>query len=162
MAVPRPVVFLDVDGVLHPFHGNLPESQVTTFHMDCMQRLQAIVERTDAEIVLSTSWRNFASTRNKLLANLGQFGMTFNKWIEPDSGIMSSPSAGKLNKILDFVHCHAPVSWVVIDDEDLVALSGLVKTSLMVQLFASRFVQTDSRTGLIDTDLTRIYEILSE
>ena len=157
----KPVVFLDVDGVLHPFHGHIAESQITTFHRTCMHELQRLVEETEAEIVLSTSWRNFASTRNRLSANLAEYGMSFSRWIEPDTAASNGPvSAGKLNKILAFVQTHAPTDWVVLDDEDLIRLSGTDSESLMVQLFDSRFVRTDARTGLVARDTAKAIAIL--
>ena len=156
------VLFLDVDGVLHPFHGHLSESQITTFHRDCMTRLQSIIDKTNCEIVLSSSWRNFGSTRARLLANLAEYGMSFTRWIEPDSSTSPSPSAGKVDKILSFVQHSSPAAWVVVDDEDLIALSNADKSSIMMQLFTSRFVKTDPGIGIQDSDVGRICEILSD
>ena len=50
------VIFLDVDGVLHPYHSR-PNQQ---FRAHCMRRLKAIIDTTGAKIVLSTSWRRTA------------------------------------------------------------------------------------------------------
>lgn len=157
------VIFLDVDGVLHPFHGNIAASKVTTFHMHCMQLLQKIVQQTDAEIVLSSSWRNFSSTRSKLLANLCEYDLTYTRWIEPDSAAAAgSASSGKLEKILAFVESHSIVDWAVLDDEDLIGLSGISSESLMVQVFNSRFVRTDCMRGLIERDVVLVSKILSD
>ena len=161
--MPRKQLFLDVDGVLHPFYGeHIAESNVTTFHTDCMQRLQRIVEATDCEIVLSSSWRNFINTRNILHANLAQYGLTFTTWIEPDMpGSHTSPSAGKFSKILSFVQVHHPTDWVVFDDEDLIALSRADQTSTMCKLFESRLIRTNSETGLTDIDVELAIRILN-
>lgn len=157
----KPIIFLDVDGVLHPFHGHMNLNQITTFHKDCMERLVRLVTETDSELVLSTSWRNFASTRNRLQANLAEYGLSFQRWIEPDSVASSgSASSGKLSKILSFVQAHNPPEWAVLDDEDLVTLSGLPRDSTMVQLFESRFVRTDSKTGMTDKDASHSRSIL--
>jgi hypothetical protein len=158
----KKIIFLDVDGVLHPFHGHMSESQITTFHKSCMEALRNIVEDTDAEIVLSSSWRNFASTRKKLLANLAQYGMTYTKWIEPNSASQSgNVSAKKLSKILAYVHAHNPADWIVLDDEDLIGLSGEDPSSLMIQLFMSRYVRTDPTTGLANLDAQEAIKILN-
>ena len=157
----RPILFLDVDGVLHPFHGHMSASQVTVFHQECMNRLAKIVSDTEAEIVLSTSWRNFGSTRNRLLVNLNQYDLTFSRWIEPDSVHSGmNASASKAEKILSFVQAHHPPSWAVLDDEDLVQLSGLPGDGLMMQLFASRFIQTNPSVGLSDRDVQETINIL--
>jgi hypothetical protein len=156
-------LFLDVDGVLHPFHGqHVPENKVETFHRDCMNRLCRIVEETDCEIVLSSSWRNFLSTRNRLFANLSGYGLTFTSWIEPDSPGTKSASAGKLSRILSFVQVHHPQEWAVLDDEDLVLLSGADPISTMVQSFSSRFIRTDPAMGLTDSDVTRTISLLND
>jgi hypothetical protein len=160
----RPVLFLDVDGVLHPFHAHKSFSHGTTFHKTCMENLQRIISETDAEIVLSSSWRNFVSMRNRLQANLCEYGLTFTRWVEPDSvAVDQAPSVSvqKMSKILSFVHAHYPRDWVVLDDEDLVALSGIDDASVMVQLFGSRFVQTDPSFGLTLIDAEKVINLLS-
>ena len=162
MSNKKRIVFLDVDGVLHPFHGHIPENQITTFHRACMMELERIITETDAEIVLSTSWRNFASTRNRLAANLAEYGLGFSRWIEPDNAISAkTPSALKYQKILSFVQTYNPPEWVVIDDEDLVSLSGADPTSIMAQLFCGRFVKTNPNTGLTGAYADKAIEILN-
>ena len=120
------------------------------------------MKETGAEIVLSSSWRNFASTRDRLLANLSHFGLSYSKWIEPDDPSQTGPvSAKKLSKILAYVHAHNPSNWIVLDDEDLVSLSGEDPCSLMVQLFSSRFVRTDPSTGLTAVEAKEAIDILN-
>lgn len=154
----KPVVFLDVDGVLHPFNG----ANSTIFHKSCMQILKRIISETNAEIVLSSSWRNFASMRNRLQANLHEYGLDFNRWVEPDSASYTSESVSgqKMSKILSFVLAHNPPEWVVLDDEDLVAVSGTDPASVMVQLFGSRFVKTDPSVGLTPVDAEKVKNLL--
>lgn len=161
MSPSRPVIFLDVDGVLHPFPSIKHGEETTTFHRTCMENLQKIISRTDSEIVLSSSWRNFASTRGILQANLGQFGMRFERWIEPDSHSKPIGSNQKLEKILQFVQSHNLQDWVVLDDEDLITIANVPESSIMVRVFESRFKQIDGSIGLSDTDITCIYQILS-
>ncbi|KAL7529678.1 hypothetical protein ACHAWF_003083 [Thalassiosira exigua] len=52
---PRPVIFLDIDGVLNTTKHN---AQIH-FEPRLLKRLKGIVEMTDALIVLSTFWRHF-------------------------------------------------------------------------------------------------------
>ena len=157
------ILFLDVDGVLHPFHGvHMPYYRVELFHRDCMSRLARIIQETDAEIVLSTSWRNFISMRNNLAANLSEYGLSFVSWIELDSPGTKTASEGKYSKILSYVQFHHPREWVVIDDEDLIKMSGADPESIMAQLFRSRFVQTNPETGLTDSDVESLISILND
>ena len=72
----RPVIFLDVDGVLHPAfavkkrtrrrnssssdeeeEAASREQQGPTFYRGCMERLKTIVDCTGASIVLTSTWR---------------------------------------------------------------------------------------------------------
>merc|ERR1712137_869609 len=50
----RPLLFLDVDGVLHPTSCLAKE---TWFLQRCMAQLQRIHRRTQCRIVLSSTWR---------------------------------------------------------------------------------------------------------
>jgi hypothetical protein len=79
----RPIVFLDVDGVLHPLvvelrNGKL--SQEHCFKAACMLQLRRIVDSTGAEVVLSSSWRQFERPRLKLAAALAEHGLGFKRW----------------------------------------------------------------------------------
>jgi hypothetical protein len=142
-------VFLDVDGVLHPF----PANETQTFHESCMHALKKLVSETKSEIVLSSSWRNFEGTRNTLQQALNRYGMSFVGWIAPDDAVSAtSSSIKKLSKILAFVGIHSPAEWIVLDDEDLVTLSGEDPSLMMTQLFSSRFLRTDPQTGMTDAD----------
>ena len=150
------VLFLDVDGVLHPFHGHVPARDVTTFHRDCMHRLVRIVEMTECEIVLSTTWRNFSGSRNRLMANLAEYGLKFSRWIEPDT--VETGGREKMKQILAFVQSHHPSEWAVLDDEDLTERAD--KELIMTQLFDSRFVKTDGKIGITDDDVEKVIELL--
>ena len=48
------VIFLDVDGVLHPA---TVRTELRMFDEGCMKQLKSLLEETQAEIVLSSTWR---------------------------------------------------------------------------------------------------------
>lgn len=61
-------IFLDFDGVMDTthhtnwlYHEGLPENDRygVIFDPDCVRNLGTIIERTDAEIVISSSWKDF-------------------------------------------------------------------------------------------------------
>ena len=64
-----PVVFLDVDGVLHPCAGHY------FFEPRCMACLRQILEATGAVLVLSSAWQAHAVARADLDAVLRRWGM---------------------------------------------------------------------------------------
>jgi len=65
------IVFLDVDGVLHPYHARPNQ----LFRKDCMMRLKKIIQESGAKIVLSTSWRRTAKGRSEVNAQLQRYGI---------------------------------------------------------------------------------------
>jgi hypothetical protein len=156
------IVFLDVDGVLHPFHGEASGRYVDLFETTCMSCLKRLIVETGAYIVVSSSWRNFASTRETLLRFLLNYGLGFDRWIRPDTNVSTrSGSPNKMENILAYVQAHCPDEWVVLDDEDLLYLSGESDGSIMIELFKSRFVRTDCKTGLTESDVERAIHILN-
>lgn len=58
-ATGRPVLFLDVDGVLNSatFFAENPPMPVTSVDPKAVRRIQRVVEATGALVVLSSSWR---------------------------------------------------------------------------------------------------------
>ena len=54
---PRPIIFLDIDGVLNTTKHN----KQIQFEADHLNRLKNIIQKTNALIVLSTFWRHFHS-----------------------------------------------------------------------------------------------------
>lgn len=77
-----PVVFLDVDGVLHPLIVHMRDGKLNADHCfkrSCMLLLKRIVEESGAELVLSSSWRQFDGAREKLSKALSEHGMSFKR-----------------------------------------------------------------------------------
>ena len=82
MEAPRPVVFLDVDGVLHPLVVGFKDGRLGEEHLfapGCMRLLKRIVDETGAELVLSSSWRQFEGPRERLAGALAAHGMGFKR-----------------------------------------------------------------------------------
>lgn len=80
------IIFLDVDGVINPhkniiksyFEGKSTSSDGIIFDKDCLTNLKEIVDNTNAEIVLSSSWRKSgvrSPTINNLLKQLSEIGL---------------------------------------------------------------------------------------
>jgi hypothetical protein len=86
----------------------------------------------------------------------------YSSWIEPDSVGSKTASEGKYSKILSYVQVHHPEEWVVLDDEDLLGMSGACSDSMMAQLFISRFVRTNPETGITDSDVDKVISILND
>ena len=54
----HPIIFLDIDGVLNSFGDKWPPGEPRPqIELDCVKNFNAIIDATDARIVLSSSWR---------------------------------------------------------------------------------------------------------
>eukprot|EP00199_Chlamydomonas_sp_CCMP681_P003489 CAMPEP_0119107342 /NCGR_PEP_ID=MMETSP1180-20130426/9652_1 /TAXON_ID=3052 ORGANISM="Chlamydomonas cf sp, Strain CCMP681" /NCGR_SAMPLE_ID=MMETSP1180 /ASSEMBLY_ACC=CAM_ASM_000741 /LENGTH=164 /DNA_ID=CAMNT_0007092815 /DNA_START=72 /DNA_END=566 /DNA_ORIENTATION=+ len=156
--MPKRVLFLDVDGVLHPLRLMFKDGKVIDehcFQKSCCEQLKKVVQATGAEIVLSSSWRCHAGSRDKLQDALRQWGLGFTRWTT------TNPLDGKrASQVLRFVSDHAAEieGWAVVDDEDLLEGAG---DGLMLQVFAQRFVRTDCDLGLNVAQADKLIAILN-
>eukprot|EP00310_Coccolithus_braarudii_P018159 CAMPEP_0183339096 /NCGR_PEP_ID=MMETSP0164_2-20130417/6151_1 /TAXON_ID=221442 /ORGANISM="Coccolithus pelagicus ssp braarudi, Strain PLY182g" /LENGTH=208 /DNA_ID=CAMNT_0025509051 /DNA_START=36 /DNA_END=662 /DNA_ORIENTATION=+ len=124
------VLFLDVDGVLHPPN---PKQERLQFRRSCMELLSQVVAESGATIVLSTTWRLHVGARQHLAARLAEYGLSF---------VSRTPSIAQFQRpkeILSWVRKHKPVTWVAVDDWPLHEGGDPL---------AGHFVQTKARFGL--------------
>lgn len=137
-ADPTTVVFLDVDGVLHPLRGN------DLFVERCVQALEQIVLESNATIILSSAWRlnpRAATTVNTFLKRRGLSGIADKTPNLNPPGCFYVP---REEEIIDWLRRHPEVEhWVAIDDMDLASVQ-----SSHVKLMQAHFVKTNSNTGL--------------
>jgi hypothetical protein len=150
------VVFLDVDGVLHAENGH---SAGQLFKADCMQRLQHLVERSQAAIILSTSWRGTQRGIDQINEALAQRGIPGAAGITPLEGYPS-----RADEILAWLEAHPTVTrFVALDDMDLTAditHAPRSRRALDTSPFALHCVRTSKDTGLSDADVAESLGIL--
>lgn len=106
-----PVVFLDVDGVLHSVRCTRQSQQ---FGRAQMAQLVRTIEGSGASIVLSTAWRTIPEARMTVCAKLREAGLPQPIGKTPDFGMMRRPC-----EILTWVDQYRPAAWVSIDDMPL-------------------------------------------
>jgi len=162
----KPILFLDVDGVLND-HTFDAIACSCTVDRACVERLNQVIAATDCEIVLSSAWRYLT---------FGADGMTLKglayllrtHWLHVDGRLVDTTAADpdlpaselsvlgpaiRAKQILDWSEAHSPQSecnWCVLDDLDL----PLGKNSW-------RLVRTDGRRGLSDADAATAIRLLS-
>ena len=106
------IVFLDIDGVLHP----LRKGKQHAFDPECMKHLHHIVASTGASIVLSSSWRCAARQLervNEALVGAGMHGII-------DTTPVKGFANNRVAEICDWLRHHPDVhAYVAIDDMDL-------------------------------------------
>lgn len=106
------VIFLDVDGVLHPVNVT---RQDQLFRRDKMSMLRHLIQQTGAEICLSSAWRLQPQTMRIVNQELVRHGM--NPAIDKTGDF--GRNGKRSSEILKWVASHEPSAWVAIDDMDL-------------------------------------------
>lgn len=115
----KPIIFLDIDGVLvsyarlnerHPIDGEhdfVPES---------VEALNLLIEKLDAEIVISSSWRIGKSI--EYLQEILDIRNVKGKVIGKTSYSFSSVDGGRGQEIREWMEEHGiPETFIIIDDE---------------------------------------------
>lgn len=137
------VLFLDVDGVLHPVQVHFARQQ---FLRTCMTLLADVIARTDATIVLSTAWRLDAAACRTLAERLKEWGLPAFVSRTPQIAMFQ-----RAREILAWVRKYKPQTWVAVDDLPLLEESEDMQ---------GHFVQTRPRFGLQRDNAERIVELL--
>lgn len=175
----RRVIFLDVDGVLHPMgptgiaagcsmHEAIARAEEEAersedsiwkypicpgeFCEENMNALRTIVEATAAEIVLSSTWREAAYSTAAVAAKMAEHGLPPLVGSTPQLPYHPlRPMARRGDECIAWLlsQPHPITSFVVIDDSELTLGSS--------ELDASHFVQTNTSIGLtVDNALEAI------
>ena len=144
------VIFLDIDGVLNseeyfinrqrPYTGDFRRSH--DIDSIAIERLNRIMENTNTEIVLSSSWRIFPLT--EVVSAMNYKGFKYNiKYVTTreymDRGL----------QILKFIQENSVEDYIVLDDEAFDILKYIPK---------KQFVKTKWKTGLLDSHAYYIIE----
>jgi len=127
-----PVIFLDIDGVVHPVQVT---REYQFFRRDKMSLLRHLVQQSNAQIVLSSAWRLAPRTMAIVNQQLVRHGI--DKVIDKtlDLGYAGKRSA----EILLWVKQNEPSAWIAIDDIDLAADESRLH---------NHFIHTNSQVGL--------------
>jgi len=124
------IVFLDIDGVLHPAHT---DTQAQRFTVVRMALLRELLDLSGARVVLSTGWRLKRHNFDTVNAHLKMHE------IQPVLGRTEHmPGSSRADEILRWVDAWDPEEWIIIDDMDLSAEPR----------FRDHFVRTDPDRGL--------------
>ena len=138
------VLFLDVDGVLHPPN---PRHEALQFRNSCMELLRQILLQTGAKIVLSTAWRLEPDARRQLALKLQQHSCPLFVSQTPSIAHFQRP-----REILKWVAQYRPATWVAVDDWPLYEDGSL----------AGHFVQTRAKHGLQADTAKRIKALFAK
>ena len=131
----RRVIFLDVDGVLHPCDAKHSDE---LFQTQCVLRLKQIVFATGSEIVLSSAWRLKSANYSKVEQVLKEhaFGS-----FAGQTPVVDDPY-DRHQEIELWLEQNPCEHWIAIDD-------------LPMPQLGDHYIQTDPSTGLVDVDVLR-------
>lgn len=189
----RPLVFLDIDGVLLPIvaedqrcrqcgevaapgrpvaDGSCPscrdlpttpaslatvQDPRTRFPRRCLAALERILRETEAEVVLSSTWRCVDEARQEILTQFHRFGGVLAHVPALDRTTDLANHSVRQWELAEFLRQQpTPLpSWCALDDDESVSCDPRFPWC------AAHAVQTDSGIGLTDADATRAIDILS-
>eukprot|EP00747_Dinoflagellata_sp_TGD_P171760 gnl/TRDRNA2_/TRDRNA2_206588_c0_seq1.p1 gnl/TRDRNA2_/TRDRNA2_206588_c0~~gnl/TRDRNA2_/TRDRNA2_206588_c0_seq1.p1 ORF type:complete len:197 (-),score=29.73 gnl/TRDRNA2_/TRDRNA2_206588_c0_seq1:70-660(-) len=144
------VVFLDIDGVVHPVEE---EDVNRLFLPHCLTRLQRLLTCTGAVVVLSSNWRLEDDMLEEAKSCLAEFAIS----IHDTTPLL----AGRATEILTWLRDHRDevCAFVVLDDMDLCPPS--VPTAMGRALGAENCIVVDGLVGLTDDDIARAIQLLT-
>lgn len=148
------ILFLDVDGVLHPAAtNNTVDSKPTKMFCDKQMRcLKQLVSETDANIVLSSAWRQHSTGIAAVNTALASYGM---RHVFSCTPLSSRP---RLEQIWSWLADHrtAVASYAIVDDSDLPGEAQQANANRSVLSACAFFVRTASAIGLDSTHVKRL------
>ena len=117
------IIFLDVDGVLNSIdHAKKVYEETLRAHSgyeypfdpECLERLQRLVEKTDARIVITSTWRKTEEGKRVLQNILEQYDLA-NRVIGY-TPILNKKRGEEIKSFLETLNVEA--SYIILDDDD--------------------------------------------
>lgn len=142
--IDRPVVLLDIDGVVTTSRMKHAMGSETYINPAQVEMLNKLVERTNAVVVISSSWRFDADVRERL-RTAGFRGDFHERWRTGEYG----QSRG--HEIQAWLDVEDPENYVILDDD---------RGTLPSQ--RARHVRPRSESGLFDSHIEEAVEILAD
>ena len=160
----RKIIFLDIDGVLNPKwwdSDKQSDNYGCLFDAKAVANLSKIVEETEAEIVISSSWKDMGLVE---LQNMWRERNMPGKIVDitPDymsDEILLNPDLSELNYLYNrgceiegwlAQHRDDVSNYVIIDDMDDILPEQ-----------QSHFVQTDPEVGITNDDVEKVVRLLN-
>lgn len=157
------ILFLDIDGVL-----NDSRSRPKTLRPELIMKLKKIINLTQCNIVLSSSWRRVSELKKKFIKQFKKIARldidTIYIGDTPSNG--SNPT--RIHEIMEYFEKNEnnlikpnKINWVVVDDMDLLNENQAFNKELE-KFISGHWVQTKIDTGLTNENVEEIISILLE
>lgn len=116
-------LFLDVDGVLNCMDDIIDQGSLA-INDKMLNNLKKIVEKTDAEIVLSSTWRLFPESRKFLKQKLESQGLSIMDMTKELPGKKFSQRVARCEEIKEWLDRNEVYRFAIIDDDDDAEIEG--------------------------------------
>lgn len=139
------IIFLDVDGVLNSELDSFDWYVQTDYHFEL---LKSLVDKTQAKIVLSSSWRKSKDSLETIKSRLQDFGIDVYD-VTPSINSPDSKRGDEIRQWIDMQQDTSITSFVIIDDN-----------SDMCEYTNTNLVQTDIKIGFQKQDYEKALKML--
>ena len=171
----KKIIFLDVDGVLNSSRTLYEDISLED---DLISNLRELVNKTEAKIILSSSWRLSTNAVATLMDKLDKFGLVISSmtcdgvdldWIEKyefdatkkylntkfdyDENKQIKITYDRGAEIFKWLHDHYDCAYVILDDET---------EDIKPYFNESVIVKTSYKTGLTKEDVKKAIQILNK
>jgi hypothetical protein len=144
------LIFLDVDGVLNTMKSITQAQDIHHIEPSCLNNLKRIVDETDAQIVISSSWRFHADGMDVLYSKLESVGLK-NRVIG-STPYVHGPRGREILKWLQDNN-HTEAKYVVLDDDMIHRdYKGDGEADPSLQNMRSLHIKTHSSHGLTERE----------
>lgn len=160
-------IFLDIDGVLNSEH-TWDEKMSNCISHKYLENLQKIVEKTDAKIILSSSWRVYfgeytKEPRNIFAINLVQALAKHNLKLHDMTPFIKGKFSNERGlEIKTYIDQHKITDYIIIDDEEFSDFKKHIDMSRFIQTKFGDETTTIENEGLNKKIAEKAIEILNK
>jgi len=144
MMIDRPVVFLDIDGVLNDTPLTVGGPHVLP---RCAKALQALLAASGAELVITSSWGKWINDGSMTLKGLERLLRTHGIHAHVVGHVISAVGETRAFAIRRYILDHDIKRWIVLDD---------------MAMPLDNFVKTNGDVGLTCADVLNAYRLLRD
>ena len=160
----RKIIFLDIDGVLSPRWWNSDKQSDNygcLFDAKAVANLAKIVEETDAEIVISSSWKDMGLVE---LQNMWRDRDLPGKIVDITPDYMSDELLLKEDSAdMDYLYERGSEiqGWLLLHGDDVSRYVIIDDMDDILPEQQSHFVQTDPEVGITNDDVKKVVHLLN-
>lgn len=140
------IIFLDVDGVLNSELDSFDWNVQTDYHFEL---LKSLVDKTQAKIVLSSSWRKSKDSLETIKSRLQDFGIDVYD-VTPSINSPNTKRGDEIRQWIDTQQDTSVTSFIILDDN-----------SDMCEYTNTNLVQTDIKIGFQKQDYEKALKMLN-